>query len=172
MSQKMLDYEKKEYVKTRTMPGSWYLSSYKYKYNFSHFKPFFEKLKEKKLVGLQCSSCNEVSFPPKLVCGRCLVKPDRWVDIRETAQVATFSITYEKNPQTGETEEKPVVAIRHDGADTMFLGVIDPSTNFHDVYVGMPLKVKWVENPQGNMNDIDYYEVISDKAKKMELRKE
>jgi len=166
---KKLDYERKEYDVTRTMPANWYLSSYKFKYDFDHFQPFFEKLKEKKLVGLQCRSCNTVSFPPRLVCGKCLVKPDLWVDVRETAQVSTFSITYEKNPQTGEIEEKPVVCIRHDGSDTSFLAQLSPEVDFKDTYVGMPVKVKWLDEPQGNVGDLAYYEPIDDHSK--DLRK-
>ena len=91
---KSMEYIKKDYVRTRTMPANWYLSSYTFKFNITHMKPFLEKLKQKKLVGLQCSSCNRVFFPPRLVCGKCMVKPDRWVDIRETGKVASFTITY------------------------------------------------------------------------------
>lgn len=172
MSKKSMDYIKKEYDKTRTMPGSWYLSSYKYKFNFTHFQPFFKKLKERKLVGLQCSSCNKVSFPPKLVCGNCLVKPDRWVDLRDTAQIATFSITYEKDPITGETLEKPVVCIRHDGSDTTYLAQLSPDVDFKDVYIGMPVKAKWSEEPKGDISAIEYYELIEDSSKDMGLRKD
>ena len=161
---KKLEYERKDYDKTRTMPGNWYLSSYQFRYNIEHFQPWFDKLKEKKLVGLQCRSCNRVFFPPKLVCGHCFVKPDLWVDVRETAQVATYSITYEKNKETGEVVEKPVVCIRHDGTDTAFLGTLSPDIDFKDAYVGMPLKVKWVDEPQGNIGDMEYYEVLEDDA--------
>ena len=84
---KSMDYIKKDYEETRKMPGSWYLSNYKYKYNITHLQPFLQKLKEKKLVGLKCSGCNTVYYPPRFVCGKCLVKPDRWVDIRETGNI-------------------------------------------------------------------------------------
>ena len=43
---KEMDYIRKEYERTRTMPGSWYLNSYKYKYNVTHLKPFLDKLGE------------------------------------------------------------------------------------------------------------------------------
>ena len=167
---KKLEYDRKEYDVTRTMPGNWYLSSYKYRYSMDHFQNWFKKLKEKKLVGTQCRSCNTVFFPPRLVCGYCLVKPDLWVDVRDTAQVATFNITYEKNPQTGEITEKPVVCVRHDGTDTAFLAQLSPEINFRETYVGMPLKVKWRDEPEGNIGDIEYYEPLEDKAK--DLRKE
>ncbi|MHA1147871.1 MAG: Zn-ribbon domain-containing OB-fold protein [Promethearchaeota archaeon] len=164
---KKLKYIRKEYDQTRTMPGNWYLSSYKFRYDFTRFQPFFEKLKERKLVGNQCRSCNRVFFPPKLVCGQCYIRPDRWVDLRETSQVATYSITYEKDPQTGEISEKPVVAIRQDGSDTTMLASLREDLDFRDVYVGMPLKVVWSEEHRADISAIDHYEPIEDHAKDM-----
>lgn len=164
---KKLEYLRKDYDQTRTMPANWYLSSYKFRYDFTRFQLFFEKLKERKIVGNQCRSCNRVFFPPKQVCGQCFVRPDRWVDLRETAQVATYSITYEKDPQTGEISEKPVVAIRQDGSDTAMLASLREDIDFKDVYVGMPLKVVWSEEPRADISAIDHYEPIEDHAKDM-----
>ena len=44
--------------------------------------------------------------------------------------------------------------------------------NFDDVYVGMPVKVHWVDEPQGNISDIEYFDPIEDKSKDLELRKD
>lgn len=169
---KSISYVKKEYVRTRTMRANWYLASYKYKFNITHMKPFLDKLKEKKLIGLQCSSCNRVFFPPRLVCGNCFVKPDRWVDLRETAQVSTFTVAYIKDPETMELLEKPVVLVRHDGADTVQISQLNPEIDFKDTYIGMPLKVHWSENPVGGLMDIEYYDVIDDDSENLELSKD
>ena len=169
---KQLDYVKKEYVKTRTMPGNWYLASYTYKFNITHMKPFLEKLKEKKLVGLECSGCNRVFFPPRYVCGKCLVKPDRWVDLRDTARVATFTITTMKDPDTGEVREKPVVCVRQDGSDTTFMVDLNPEIDYKDTYIGMPVKVHWKEETTGSLTDIEYYDLAEDDAKDLGLRKD
>jgi len=64
-SRKSMDYIKEEYIKTRTMPANWYLSSYKFKFNITHMQPFLEKLKQKKLVGLQCSCLLYTSPSPR-----------------------------------------------------------------------------------------------------------
>ncbi|MHA1489185.1 MAG: Zn-ribbon domain-containing OB-fold protein [Promethearchaeota archaeon] len=167
---KSMEYIKKEYPRTRTMPASWYLNAYRFKYNVTHMKPFLDKLKEGKLVGLQCSNCNRVSFPPKIVCGNCLIKPDRWVDLRETATVATYTVTYLKDEVTGKIVEKPIVCIRQDGSDTTHITELAPEVNYDDVYVGMPIKIHWADNLEGNLSDIAYYDVIEDKAKDMKLR--
>jgi uncharacterized OB-fold protein len=169
---KSLEYIKKDYVRTRTMPGNWYLSSYKYKFNITHMKPFLEKLKEKRLVANQCSSCNRVFFPPRLVCGQCLVKPDKWVDIRDTASVSTYAIAYLKDPQTGKVQERPMVLVHHDGADTASIAELHPDIDVKDTYVGMPIKAHWIENPQGSLMDIEYYDKIQDDAEDLGSHKD
>jgi uncharacterized OB-fold protein len=171
-SRKSMEYIKKDYVRTRTIPANWYLSSYKFKFNITHMKPFLEKLKHKKLVGLQCSSCNRVFFPPRLVCGKCLIKPDRWVDLRETGKVASYTITYLKDPETDEVIERPIVCAQLDGADTSYPAQLDPDIEFKDTYIGMPIKVHWADEIKGGLMDIVYYDLIEDDAKDLDLRKD
>lgn len=163
-----LEYIKKEYDRTRTMPGKWYMGAYKYKFNTTHMQPFMEALKHKRLIGLKCRSCNHVYFPPALVCGNCMVRPDKWVPLRDTGQVATFTATYVKDPDTGELQAVPVIAVRFDGADTTHI-IEMPNVPFEDVYVGMPVKLKWRDEPQGNMDDIEYCDAIEDYTRDLPL---
>jgi len=166
---KSMDYIKKKYIETRKMPGSWYLSNYKYKYNITHLQPFLQKLKEKKLIGLECSGCNTVYYPPRFVCGKCLVKPNRWVDLRETGKISTFAIAYLKDLETGEIQEKPMVLVHHDGADTASIAQLNPEVDFKDTYIGMPIKAHWAENPIGGLMDIEYYDLMEDDSKDLDL---
>ncbi len=170
-SRKSMDYIKEEYIKTRTMPANWYLSSYKFKFNITHMQPFLEKLKQKKLVGLQCSSCNRIYFPPRQVCGKCLVKPDRWVDLRETGKVASYTVTYLKDPETGKVIERPIVCAQLDGADTSYPTQLNPDIEFKDTYIGMPIKIHWAEDIQGGLMDIEYFDAIEDDAKDLNKTK-
>ncbi len=165
-----LEYIRKQYDRTRTLPGKWYLGAYKYKYNTTRYVPFREALKNKQLIGLKCRSCNMVYFPPAVVCGNCMVRPDKWVPLRETGTVATFTATYVTDAE-GKTVPSPVIAVRPDGADTTHL-VEMPSVPFDEVYVGMPVKIKWREETEGNLNDIECYEPIEDYTKDMPLLKE
>jgi len=169
---KSMGYIKKEYPRTRTIPASWHLSSYKFKFNITHMKPFLDKLKQKKLVGLQCSICNRIYFPPRQICGKCLVRPDRWIDLRETGRVASFTATYLKDPETGEVLERPIVCAQLDGADTSYPAQLDPDIEFKDTYIGMPIKVHWAENIKGGLMDIEYYDSIEDSAKDLQPKEE
>ena len=169
---KSLDYIKKDYVRTRTMPGNWYLASYRYKFNISHNSHFLKKLKERKLIGNQCSGCNRVFFPPRLVCGKCLVEPNQWVDLRDTGSVASYAIAYVKDTETGKIQEKPMVLVQQDGADTTIITQLNPEIDFKDAYIGMPVKVHWAENRTGGLMDIEYYDVLEDDAKDLNETKD
>ena len=142
-------YEKNTYKVTRTLKGSWYLGSYTYKFNLSRTKVFLEGLKNKKLLGLKCRGCNTVSFPPNLICGKCLTKPDQWITLPETASVSTGSAAYIQDPETGERRATPVIAVRQDGTDTCWVHNLPADYPFEKVYIGMPLKVHWAEETKG-----------------------
>jgi uncharacterized OB-fold protein len=134
-------------------------------------RPFLDKLKQKKLVGLKCPGCNRVFFPPRLVCGKCLIKPNQWVDLRETGRVSTFAVAYLKDPESGKVQEKPMVLVQQDGSDTSYMAELSPDIDYKDTYIGMPVKVHWVEDPKGGLDDIEYYEKINDDSEGLELRK-
>lgn len=162
------EYIKKQYKRTRTLHGNWYLMNYKYKFNLSRTKVFLKGLKEGNVLGLKCRSCNTVSFPPRLICGRCLVMPDQWVRLPETGTVATGSATYETDDKNRE-RPLPVIAVRQDGADTVWLHNMPKDIDFHSIYIGMPVKAVWAKERTGSWFDIDHYEAIEDPA--VELNK-
>jgi uncharacterized OB-fold protein len=107
-----------------------------------------------------------------LVCGKCLIKPDQWVDLRDTGEVSTYSIAYLKDPDTGQVQEKPMVLIRQDGADTAYMVELNPEVDYKDTYIGMPVKVHWNQDLNGNLFDIEYYDLMDDDAKNLDLRKD
>ncbi len=165
------DYIKKKYPLSRTVHGSWYLSSYNYKFNISRTRVWLQGLKEGKVLGLKCRSCNTVSFPPRLICGRCLVQPDEWVTLPETASVATGSATYAEDDEQRE-KAFPVIAVRQDGADTMLVHNLPDDYEFKQIYIGMPLKIHWAAEKKGLWMDIERYDPIPDPAKELNVKEE
>jgi uncharacterized OB-fold protein len=165
-------YEKEVFKTTRRMHASWYLSSYKYKFNLKRIRVFLDGLKEGKFYGLKCRSCNTVSFPPRLICGKCMEMPDQWVLLRDTATVATFSATYDRKADPNSEHPIPIVAIRQDGADTTWTALLQDGVNLSEVYVGMPLKAKWAEERTGSLTDIEYYEPIQDPTIEMNKKEQ
>lgn len=165
------EYIKKEYKKTRTLRGMWYLTNYKYKFNMSRIKTYLKGLKEGHLLGIKCRSCNRVFFPPKTICGKCLVKPDQWVMLPETATVATASAGYAEDDENRE-RPIPVIGVRQDGSDTVLMHNITEGVDFDTVYIGMPLKVVWAEERNGGWFDIDHYEPIEDPANELNKKED
>ena len=162
-----MEYVKKSYIVTRTMAANGFLNSYTYKFNITHLQPFLDKLKQKKLVGLQCQGCNRVFIVPKSVCGKCFVKLNRWVDVRETAKVATYTITYVKDEETDDIIQIPIVLVQHDGSDSTYLAELSPEIRYEDVYIGMPIKAKWRDVTTGGIDDIEYYEKVIMKSRRL-----
>lgn len=161
-------YTKNTYVRTRTLKGNWFLGSYRYKFNLSRTRVFLEGLRKGQVLGLKCRSCNTVSFPPRLICGRCLVKPDQWVLLPDTGSVATGSATYDQDDVERE-HAFPVIAVQQDGANTVWVTNLPPDIDFKSVYIGMPVKIKWAAERTGQWSDVEYYEPIDDPA--VELNK-
>jgi uncharacterized OB-fold protein len=91
-----------------------------------------------------------------------LVKPDQWVELPDTATVATGTATYDIDDKAME-HPFAVVSVRQDGSDTMVLQNLSEDVNFHNVYVGMPLKVVWAAERKGEWTDLDHYAPIDDK---------
>lgn len=160
-------YIKKKYKVTRTLKANWYLGSYTYKFNLSRTRVFLEGLKNHKLLGLKCRGCNTVSFPPTLICGHCLTKPDQWITLPETGSVSTGSAAYVEDPSTGQKKAVPVIAVKQDGADTCWVHNLPDNYSFEDVYIGMPLKVHWAPETKGLWMDVEYYVPIDDPAKEI-----
>lgn len=93
--------------------------------------------------------------------------PDQWVTLPDTASVSTASASFRINPDTGEKEVSPVIVVRQDGSDSVWLQNLPANFDFFKVYIGMPLKVHWTEEKQGLWSDIEYYDVVEDLGDKI-----
>ncbi|MFX1324844.1 MAG: hypothetical protein ACFE8N_07800, partial [Promethearchaeota archaeon] len=67
---------------------------------------------------------------------------------------------------------RPVIAVRQDGADTVWLHNLPPETDFQSVYVGMPLKAIWAKDRKGAWLDIDHYQPIEDPSIELNKKEE
>jgi len=130
------------------------------------YTKFFEEFKNKKIMGTRCPKCVRVLVPARKFCPRCFVDTSEWVQISDKGTVKTWTLcTFEF---TGQPMEPPYIQglIDLDGADTSlshFIGGVDLSTLEkvkEKVKIGMRVKAKWRDNPQGNILDIEYFEPI------------
>lgn len=55
-------------------------------------KTWYDSLRDGKILGLKCSRCGEVEFPPVPVCNHCSCTDLEWVEMRGEATANTLSI--------------------------------------------------------------------------------
>ncbi len=59
--------------------------------------PFFEGLKEGKLLVQRCSSCGQYTFYAHFVCPHCLEDSLEWVEAKGTGTVYTYTVVWQHN---------------------------------------------------------------------------
>jgi hypothetical protein len=127
---------------------------------------FFEEFKNKRIMGTKCPKCKRVLVPARKFCPRCFEDATEWVQVSDKGKVKTWSlITFEFS---GQPMEPPYVAglIDLDGADTAishFIGGVDLSNiekAKDKIKIGMTVRAKWRDKPEGNIRDIEYFEPI------------
>ncbi len=83
---------------------------------------FFDGLKEGKFMGSKCPACGRVYLPPRMICERCFVKAEDWVELPDTGTVETFTVASIKVADNGDLEDlqspEVIAMVKHDGADT------------------------------------------------------
>lgn len=146
---------------TTSIPGNWRLDLFGWKTEqVKLMGKFLAGLKEKQVLGLKCPGCGLVYVPPKPFC-RCLERPEEWVEVSDEGVVTTFTFSgtwaFRGFEEADESETRIIVGYKLDGADTMGLSLLqgaDPA----DVDVGMRVKIRWPDAPEGALKDILFVE--------------
>jgi len=119
---------------------------------------FFDGLKQRKVLASKCGACGRVYLPPRMICERCFVKTEEWVELPETGTVETYTQAHVRVGYDGNLEDLPepeiIAMVKHDGADTCLAARVDAAS----VNVGMRVKAVWNEAPEGVLDAIACYE--------------
>ena len=73
------------------------------------FKDYNEALKQNKLLGLKCRSCNAITVPPKMVCRQCASPDMEVVEMKGNGKIRTFTTAYVA--AEGREDEVPYVIV-------------------------------------------------------------
>lgn len=145
---------------TTSIPGNWPLNKFCWKTEeVKLMGRFREGLKEKKVLGIKCPKCGLVYAPPKPIC-RCLGRPETWLEVSDEGLVTTFTFTgawsLDGTPEE-EGESMIIVGVKLDGADTMMMSILE-GADPEKVGVGMRVRIRWPEEPEGALKDILFVE--------------
>jgi len=71
------------------------------------FKEYNEALKQNKLLGLKCKTCDTITAPPKMVCRECAGSDLEITELNGKGKIQTFTTVYV--PPEGREEESPYI---------------------------------------------------------------
>jgi len=124
---------------------------------------YLKGLKQGKLLGTYCKKCKRTVIPPRVFCEICFRNMDKWIELKDTGTVNTFSICYVTWDMKKLTYPQIPAVIEIDGASKgkgilHLLAEVDPK----QVKLGMKVKAVWKPRKErtGAITDIKYFKPI------------
>jgi uncharacterized protein len=121
---------------------------------------FLDGLKEGKIWGRECRTCNRVLVPPRMFCEECFRPNDRWVQVPDTGRVNTFSICYIRWDMV-KLEDPEIPFVLELDVETPMMGFMHKLNEVRpdDVAIGMEVEAVWKPADQrtGSILDIEYF---------------
>lgn len=142
-----------------------FLMKMEYRYALGAYASrFFQELKDHgRLMGIRCPECERVYIPPRPVCGICFAETSDWVPVSDEGVLVGATVVRLPfiDPMTGERRPVPygMGIIRLDGASTAMYHFVD-ETDDAKLKVGRRVKARIRANRQGNMRDIECFELV------------
>jgi uncharacterized OB-fold protein len=130
------------------------------------FNRFYEGLKEKKILGNQCSKCGKILVPARTFCPTCYGDMGEWIEVSQQGEVVSWTLAnYEF---VGRPVGPPFIGalIRLEGTDCNFLHLIGGFDLSNQDMVrskikqGVRVKAVWSDEKTGHLLDIKYFEPV------------
>ena len=128
---------------------------------------FLEGLKEGKIVGSTCNKCGRTMVPPRAFCEECFKPADRYVYVKDTGTINTYSVSHVASDASHIEKPILVAVIDIDGASKgmgilHLLGEID---DWKEIKFGMKVQAVWkpAEERSGSITDIKYFKPIKER---------
>jgi uncharacterized OB-fold protein len=124
---------------------------------------FLGQLKEGRLVGQRCPSCNNVYVPPRGSCAACGVATTEEVPVSDKATVQSFTIVH--IPIPGNPIQPPYIVANlvADGANISFIHLMSECVN-EEVHQGQRVQAVWKPSEEWDyaMDNIRYFKPIDE----------
>lgn len=111
---------------------------------------FIDYLEEGKIMATRCKDCGAVYFPPRADCYKCLDSNMDWEEVAGTGKLVTYS-KLEYAP-IGFGDDLPYAIAVLDYGDYKVFGRIAGSVPEEEIRIGMEMKTKVNQLPNGQMN--------------------
>jgi uncharacterized OB-fold protein len=104
--------------------------------------PYWEGLRQRRLLLQWCSSCGAVRHPPQPRCGRCTSAAHRWEDASGAGTVHTFTVVgTAAHPELADAVPYVVALVELDEGPRVVSNVVD--MNPEDVAIGLRVRVRF-----------------------------
>jgi uncharacterized OB-fold protein len=117
------------------------------------------------ILGSYCGTCRKTVVPPRTVCEWCFRPMERYVPLKDTGTVNTFSLCYVTWDVRRIKEPELPAVIEIDGASPLhgimhLLGEVEPD----QVHIGMRVQAVWKpqDERQGAVTDILYFKPLEE----------
>lgn len=125
---------------------------------------FLGALRDKRLLGRRCPTCERVLFPARSFCDRCHVSTADWVEVAHHGVLEMFTIVYEPFPGMLVPPPYVLAYATLKGADTAVVGYVrgldlaDVAAAAARLRTGTPITVVFTDEPTGQVTDF-WFEV-------------
>ena len=100
--------------------------------------PFWEGIKEKKLLMQKCQSCGTWLNPPRPMCPKCRSQESEWVNVKGKGTVYSW-VTYNESPHPAFKAPYSAVLVELDEGPRIVSNMAD--TKPEDIQIGMAVEV-------------------------------
>ncbi|MEM0118572.1 MAG: Zn-ribbon domain-containing OB-fold protein [Conexivisphaerales archaeon] len=126
---------------------------------------FLEGLKKGELWGRRCDRCRRTMIPPRMYCEVCFRPTDRWVRLKDTGSINTYSVCWVNTDASRRKEPLTIAVIGIDGASEN-MGILHYVDEIKPEQVKIGMKVKAVWKPEkervGSILDIRYFKPLQE----------
>ena len=121
---------------------------------------FMTALRERRIVGVRATD-GRVLVPPQEYDPATAAAIDELVEVGSEGEVTTWS--WQPTAKEGQPLDHPFAwaLVRLDGADTALLHAVDVDSP-EKMRTGMRVRVRWSEEPRGDIHDIVCFEPVDD----------
>ena len=136
------------------------------KYNFTAgdaTSRFLHSIREGRLVGQRCPSCDNVYLPPRGSCAACGVATTEEVEVSDKATVQSFTIVWIPIPNNPIQPPYIVANLVADGANISFIHLMSECVN-EEVRIGQRVQAVWKPEEEWDyaMDNIRYFKPLAE----------